>query len=102
MLRLAVLIALGLAAATGMATAQTPASAGQQGKMTRFGEPPSVTAGGQTNWASHNLDPYNQRFAKLSDHRGERQPSRPTVVFRCACRCQPRPRHATALDPQPC
>ena len=43
-----------------------PAGAGQRGTTTRTGEPPVITAGGnQTNWASHNLDPYNQRYAEL-------------------------------------
>ncbi len=42
------------------------AGAGQQGTTTRAGEPPTIIAGSsQTNWASHNLDPYNQRFAEL-------------------------------------
>ena len=65
MLRLAVFTALGLVAATGTATAQPPVSASLQGKTTRVGEAPHITAGGQTNWASHNLDPYNQRFAEI-------------------------------------
>ena len=65
MLRLAVFTALALVTATGTATAQTPALASLQGKTTRVGEPPHITAGGQTNWASHNLDPYNQRFAEI-------------------------------------
>ena len=43
-----------------------PAGAGQQGVTTRTGEPPAITAGSsQMNWASHNLDPYNQRYAEL-------------------------------------
>ena len=65
MLCLAVFTALGLVTATGTATAQPPVSASLQGKTTRVGEPPHITAGGQTNWASHNLDPYNQRFAEI-------------------------------------
>ncbi|MDP6581109.1 MAG: PQQ-binding-like beta-propeller repeat protein [Vicinamibacterales bacterium] len=43
-----------------------PVSAEAQGRTTRTGEPPAITAGSsQANWASHNLDPYNQRFAML-------------------------------------
>ncbi len=41
------------------------AAGGQQGRTTSTGDPPRITAGGQTNWASHNLDSYNQRFADL-------------------------------------
>ena len=38
----------------------------QQGRTTRTGVPPTITTGSrQTNWASHNLDPYNQRYAEL-------------------------------------
>ena len=43
-----------------------PVGAEQQGRTTRTGAPPTITAGShQTNWASHNLDPYNQRYAEL-------------------------------------
>ena len=43
-----------------------PASAEPQGRTTRTGAPPVITAGStQTNWASHNLDLHNQRFADL-------------------------------------
>ena len=43
-----------------------PVGAEQQGRTTRTGVPPTITAGSrQTNWASHNLDPYNQRYAVL-------------------------------------
>ncbi len=43
-----------------------PASAQPQGRTTRTGAPPALTAGGsQTNWASHNLDPHNQRHSVL-------------------------------------
>lgn len=41
------------------------ASGGQQGRTTRVGDPPRITAGGQTDWASHNLDLHNRRFAEL-------------------------------------
>ena len=38
----------------------------QQGSITREGEPPTITAGShQMNWASHNLDLHNQRYADL-------------------------------------
>ena len=38
----------------------------QQGHTTRTGAPPAITAGShQTNWASHNLDLHNQRYAEL-------------------------------------
>ena len=41
--------------------------AGQQGRMTQGeGTPPTIIAGtSQTNWGSHNLDPFNQRFSEL-------------------------------------
>ena len=43
-----------------------PVGAEQQGRTTQTGVPPTIAAGSrQTNWASHNLDPYNQRYAKL-------------------------------------
>ena len=43
-----------------------PVGAEAQGRTTRTGVPPTITAGSrQTNWASHNLDPYNQRYADL-------------------------------------
>jgi len=64
-LRLAVFTALAFVTATGTATAQTRASASLQGKTTRSSEPPHITAGGQTNWASHNLDSHNRRFAEI-------------------------------------
>ena len=38
----------------------------QQGSITREGEPPTIIAGSrQMNWASHNLDLHNQRYAEL-------------------------------------
>ena len=38
----------------------------QQGRTTREGAPPTITVGsGQTDWASHNLDLHNQRYAEL-------------------------------------
>jgi glucose dehydrogenase len=38
----------------------------QQGRTTRAGAPPTITVGShQTNWASHNLDLHNQRYAVL-------------------------------------
>ena len=43
-----------------------PVGAEQQGRTTQTGVPPTITAGSRhTNWASHNLDPYNQRYAEL-------------------------------------
>ena len=43
-----------------------PVVAEQQGRTTRTGVPPTITTGSrQTNWTSHNLDPYNQRYAEL-------------------------------------
>ena len=41
------------------------AAAGQQGRTTRQGAPPNITAGGQTNWTSHNLDLDNSRYSEL-------------------------------------
>ena len=38
---------------------------GRVGRTTITGDPPRITAGGQTNWASHNLNSYNQLFADL-------------------------------------
>ena len=36
-----------------------------QGRTTRQGDPPAITAGGQTNWTSHNLDLHNRRYSEL-------------------------------------
>ncbi len=57
-------------AVTTLALAATPSlhpgGAEQQGRTTRTGVPPTITTGShQTNWASHNLGPYNQRYAEL-------------------------------------
>ena len=41
-------------------------SAGQ-GQTTRHGSMPTITAGGQTNWASHNLDLHNRRYSELGE-----------------------------------
>ena len=62
-----------------------PASAEPQGRTTRTGAPPVITAGRtQTNWASHNLDLHNQRFANLdqinTDTVGQLQPRWSFVV----------------------
>ncbi|MXY25753.1 MAG: PQQ-binding-like beta-propeller repeat protein [Acidobacteria bacterium] len=43
----------------------TSTAAGQQGRTTRQGAPPNITAGGQTNWTSHNLDLDNSRYSEL-------------------------------------
>ena len=55
----AVLTAVGL-------VASASAAAGQ-GQTTRQGEPPNITAGGQTNWTSHNLDLDNSRYSELGE-----------------------------------
>ncbi len=62
-----------------------PANAEPQGRTTRTGAPPVITAGSaQTNWASHNLDLHNQRFADLdqinTDTVGQLQPRWSFVV----------------------
>ena len=55
-------MALSFAAAGGLRSVD----AGQQGCTTRTGALPTITVGSQqTNWASHNLDLYNQRYAEL-------------------------------------
>ena len=55
-------MALSFAAAGGLRSVD----AGQQGRTTRTGALPTITVGSQqTNWASHNLDLYNQRYAEL-------------------------------------
>ena len=46
--------------------AGSPAAA-QQGRTTRQGAPPNITAGGQTNWTSHNLDLDNSRYSELDE-----------------------------------
>ncbi len=44
-----------------------PVGVGAQGQTTRTSPPPTITTGSsQSNWASHNLDPYNQRFSALA------------------------------------
>ncbi|MEE2964278.1 MAG: PQQ-binding-like beta-propeller repeat protein [Acidobacteriota bacterium] len=62
-----------------------PTNAEPQGRTTRTGAPPVITAGSaQTNWASHNLDLHNQRFADLdqinTDTVGQLQPRWSFVV----------------------
>ena len=42
-------------------------AAGQQGQTTTQGELPNITAGGQTNWTSHNLDLDNSRYSALDE-----------------------------------
>ena len=54
------------AAVTAAALGAVPAAAGQ-GRTTRQGEPPNVTAGGGTNWTSHNLDLDNSRYSELDE-----------------------------------
>ena len=53
-----VAIALGAAAVGG---------AEAQGRTTRGAAPPDITAGGQTNWTSHNLDLANSRYSALDE-----------------------------------
>ena len=36
-----------------------------QGTTTRQGTPPTISAGGRTDWGSHNLDLHNRRYAEL-------------------------------------
>ena len=36
-----------------------------QGTTTQQGTPPTISAGGRTDWSSHNLDLYNSRYAEL-------------------------------------
>jgi len=50
---------------TAAVVAGASASAGQQGRTTRQGAPPNITAGGQANWTSHNLDLDNSRYSAL-------------------------------------
>ena len=38
-----------------------------QGTTTRHGTPPNISAGGRTDWASHNLDLNNSRYAELDE-----------------------------------
>ena len=47
------------------------AAAGQQGRTTRQGAPPNITAGGQTDWTSHNLDLDNSRYSALDQINAE-------------------------------
>ena len=51
--------------AVGLVASASP-SAGQ-GQTSRQGEPPNITAGGQTNWTSHNLDLDNSRYSALGE-----------------------------------
>lgn len=39
----------------------------QQGTVTRTSSPPLITAAGQTNWTSHNLDLHNRRYSELDE-----------------------------------
>lgn len=39
----------------------------RQGRTTRHGPPPDITAGGRTNWTSHNLDLSNSRYSELNE-----------------------------------
>ena len=42
-------------------------AAGGQGRTTSQGALPNITAGGQTNWTSHNVDLYNRRYSPLDE-----------------------------------
>ncbi len=55
-------IAAGLMAAIALVGAPDVHS---QGRTTQQGAPPAITAGGQTNWPSHNLDLNNSRYSEL-------------------------------------
>ena len=54
-----------LAFALATIAGQPAASARQEGTTTRTGTPPAIAGAGQTNWASDNLDLYNQRFSEI-------------------------------------
>ena len=51
------------AIASGLATTATAG----QAQTTRQGSPPNISAGGQTNWTSHNLDLHNRRYSELDE-----------------------------------
>ncbi len=53
-----VALAVGAVGAAGVAA---------QGTTTRGAAPPDITAGGQTNWTSHNLDLANSRYSALDE-----------------------------------
>ena len=56
------LVALGTL--TALLAGGVAAEAGQ-GTTTRQGTPPTISAGGRTDWSSHNLDLHNGRYAEL-------------------------------------
>ena len=39
----------------------------RQAQTTRQASPPNISAGGQTNWTSHNLDLHNRRYSELNE-----------------------------------
>ena len=53
--------------AAGTVLAWASPAAGGQGRTTSQGALPNITAGGQTNWTSHNVDLYNRRYSPLDD-----------------------------------
>ena len=48
-------------------TAGSPPAAAGQGRTTSQGALPNITAGGQTNWSSHNVDLHNRRYSPLDE-----------------------------------
>ena len=59
-------LATGVLAAGAVLAWASPA-AGGQGRTTSQGALPNITAGGQTNWTSHNVDLYNRRYSPLDE-----------------------------------
>ena len=43
------------------------AAGGEQARTSRQGSPPQLTAGGQSNWSSHNVDLNNSRYSPLDE-----------------------------------
>ena len=60
----AVTILTAVGTLTTLLTGTVVAEAGQ-GTTTRQGTPPTISAGGRTDWGSHNLDLHNRRYAEL-------------------------------------
>ena len=59
-------IAFGCICAAVAADVVTRAEA-RQAQTTRQASPPNISAGGQTNWTSHNLDLHNRRYSELNE-----------------------------------
>ena len=64
---LAVAAALLAFAAAGLPAEAAGAGAAGQGRTTSQGALPDITAGGQTNWTSHNVDLHNRRYSPLDE-----------------------------------